>query len=192
MKYHFVYALSFLLTGLVSTWFFLAFHWSYDSFELSGIFSGCLFIACLSIILAMIVKRLKFKQIIKLSASLFLTYLVLYFLTTQFYIIIELFGMLASGFGALSVFYFVDTCVIPINYSVRNSFLFGAAAFMLTMLLKSVEIPDLLIGDIYNDRLKTNYALLILFWQTIIGYLVMQKVLYSINEGRSARTIASH
>jgi len=144
------------------------------------------------VILVRIVKRLKFKQIIKLSASLFLTYLVLYFLTIQFYIIIELFGMLTSGFGALSVFYFVDTCVIPINYSVRNSFLFGAAAFMLTMLLKSVEIPDLLIGHIYNDRLKTNYALLLLIWQTIIGYMVMQKVLYSIKEGRSATTIASH
>ena len=154
------------------------------SFSLTQVFLPGLFIATATIatyILLGIKFRLEELLIyVVMTELIYLLSFSITFFSQKFFFIV---GILAGGAGACAVFSIINWTLFPIRYSKWTVFMLGGLAFFIYDILLFTGVVDKLgrfIG--FNSYLDTQFAIVVLIWQIVIGMEVFYQTRKSLSE----------
>jgi len=168
--------LLYFLSGLCSAYIFQYDYTDSDRCYKNGFWGGLIFIFTTVIIIISLFK-MKWFNILSFAVCSYIAYIILYFLTVASSSAIFLVGIILGGIGALSIFSLIKKILLPINFSPKLVFIFGAIPFALNLFLSVIPIPKTIETYYSLGWPGTYFAPIFIFWHSLIGFILTKSLL---------------
>lgn len=161
------YSFMFLMSGLISAYFFSI---NEEWILINGLFPGMIFTS--TTILIFLIERIQVvpKYWIIYYLLMYVTYLIVFFLTLYSGSLGMITGLILAGYGAYVTFKLVGKYIVKIEFSPGRVFLLGTVSFLVNDVLLFVPIKKI-IQPVYEIDTSINslFAPSLLIWQVVVG-----------------------